>query len=422
MAVLFIAGSVHGIAGLPTIFLPFLMQYRGRKLVFILSCILIIIGWTFAYAAQNVKTLIIGECFHGLGTNSLLAVSFLSVSEMVRPKYRNMCLVLYSTYQNLGISLVSILGRCMHWKTVGFVMGSPVLLSLVLGCVWPESPAWLAYKGKHKKCEQVFKQLRGMDEESKRELKALLSSKEEVEPTSRRTFKDLQKMATSRTFYLPTLHTFLLINVLYWGGGISVVVYGNDMILKTSGTNNGQIKLIMDISIFVGYNIAAVLVRYVSSKKVMLFSMSGSAIFMMLAGIVTYLQDLGSLSKDCEWASYCLVGFIAFFSLGAVGIGFSTASEIIPVKHRGIGGCLYVIFTCVLHSSSLKAYPYLCLYINIWGVFFIYAVYGLFSILCIWRYVPDTSNRTLKEIEDYYVCGYFKERNKDESVDVPFIK
>ncbi|CAH0598204.1 unnamed protein product [Chrysodeixis includens] len=187
-------GSVHGIAGLPSIFLPFLMQYRGRKIVFILSCIFIILGWTLTYTAQSVMSLIIAECFHGLGTNSLLAVSFLSVSEMVRPKYRNLCLVLYSTYQIFGISLVSILGGYLHWKTVGFVMGSPVLFALVLGLMWPESPSWLAYKGRLRECEAVFKMLRGTDEESRMELMALLNSPKVKKETSRKNCKDLKAM------------------------------------------------------------------------------------------------------------------------------------------------------------------------------------------------------------------------------------
>uniref|UniRef100_A0A2A4JN29 Major facilitator superfamily (MFS) profile domain-containing protein n=1 Tax=Heliothis virescens TaxID=7102 RepID=A0A2A4JN29_HELVI len=376
-------GSVHGMAGIPSMLMPFIMQYRGRRFAFIFSCVLIIVGWIFTYIAQNISTLIIGECFHGLGTNSLIAVSFLSVSEMLQPSYRNTSLLLYGTIQALGISSVGIIGRYLHWKTVGLIMCSPALMATLLGCLWPESPSWLAYKGRFKECEQSFVRLRGTDEESKKELKALINSqKEELKIKSVTKLQDLKHTITSRDFCLPAFHTFVLINVTYWGGGMPVIIYSNDMIMKISGAFNAKAKLTMDILLFVGYNIASVIVHYCSSKKTMLFSMTGSAVFMGGATVTTYLERVGVLSKEPELAVYCLVGFIAFLSLGSSCIGFSIASEIMPVKHRGVGGCLYILYT----------------------------------------YVPDTRNRTLKEIEDFYTLGHFKALDKNDAVDVPFIK
>lgn len=342
---------------------------------------------------------------------------------MVCPKYRNICLILYGTLQALGISSVGVLGRYLHWKTVSLIMSCPVLLAIPIGCTWPESPSWLAYKGRFRECELAFEKLRGINEESKKEMTALVhSQKKTLKIKQVSTLKDLRKTITSRDFYLPTLHTFVLINSLYWGGGMPVVIYSSDMILNLSGRLNQELKLIMDVTLFIGFNIATVLVYYYSSKKVMLFSMSGSAVFMTSATIVAYLQYLGTLPKDSELGVYCLVGFVAFLSLGSSCIGFSISSEVMPVKHRGVGGCLYVIYTCVLHSSALKAYPYLSVYINLWGVFLLYAVYGIFSIVFIWKYVPDTRNRTLQEIEEYYANGYFSEIYKNDAVDVPFIK
>lgn len=414
---------MHGLAGIPSVLLPLLMQYRGRKFAFVLSCIFLITGWIFTYLAQNITSLILGECFHGLGTNSLLAVSFLSVTEMVEPKYRNSCLLFYGTVQAFGISLVGILGRLLHWKTVSLIMACPVLLALPIGLTWPDSPSWLAYKGKFEKCERIFERLRGTGEESKKELKAMVDSQKVIwrQKHESTQFRQMIETIFRRDFYLPAIHIFVLINVLYWGGGMSVIIYSADMIIRSSGRPHKEIQVIMDCLLFVGYNIATVLVRYYSSKKIMLFSMSGSAVFMTSAAIVTYLQSIGEVSKDSEPAVYFLLGFFAFLSLGSSCIGFSIASEIMPVKYRGIGGCLYVIYTCVLHSLSLKAYPYLCVYIGIKGVFLIYALYKIFSILFIWRYVPDTRNRTLQEIEEFYNKGLFKANLKENIDGVPFI-
>lgn len=407
-------GSIHGIAGLPSIFLPFIMQHQGRRFAFILSCLVIIIGWIITYLAQNITTLIIGESFHGLGTNSLITTSFLSISEMVSPVYRNTCLLLYGAVQAFGISFVGILGRYLHWKTLGIIMLCPVLIAVLIGFSWPESPSWLAYKRRFGECEKCFVKLRGTDPESKKEMKTLLDTKtENVEETT--AVQDLRKTIISRDFYVPAFHTCILINVAYWCGGVPVIIYGADMITKISGSMNTKAKLFMDVAFSVGYMIASVLVRYISSKKVMLYSLTGATICMAGAAIFSYFSHI--------FALYFLMAFQVLLSLGSSSIGFSLSSEIMPVKYRGIGGSLYVILVCLLHSSCLKAYPYLCIFLNIWGVFLIYAIYGTFSIVFIWKYVPDTKNRTLKEIEDYYACGYFKKwDDDDETVNRPMIK
>ncbi|XP_022837452.1 facilitated trehalose transporter Tret1-like [Spodoptera litura] len=412
-------GSVHGIAGLPSIFLPLIMQHRGRRFAFILSCLFIITGWIVTYLSQSIATLIIGECFHGLGTNSLVTTTFLSITEMVSPVYRNTCLLLYGAVQAFGISSAGILGRYLHWKTIGIIMSCPVFIALLIGFAWPESPSWLAYRRRFGECEQCFVKLRGTDEEAKKELKALLNTK--TEDVTRPGLQTLKKSVVSRDFYVPAFHTCILLNVLYWCGGMPVIIYGTDMITKISGTMNAKAKLFMDIAFFIGYMIASILVRYFSSKKVMLFSLSGTTICMAGATIFSFF----SASLKIDFALYCLMAFQVFLSLGSSCIGFSLSSEIMPVKYRGIGGSLYVVLICILHSSCLKAYPYLCLFLNIWGVFLIYAIYGVFSIVFIWKCIPDTKNRTLKEIEDYYASGRFKDgrdRDGDETVNKPMIK
>ncbi|KAJ0171773.1 hypothetical protein K1T71_012536 [Dendrolimus kikuchii] len=65
-------GSIHGLAGMLSILMPTLMQWKGRKIAFLTSCFLIIAGWVLVYAASSVTTILISESLHGLGSNSIL--------------------------------------------------------------------------------------------------------------------------------------------------------------------------------------------------------------------------------------------------------------------------------------------------------------------------------------------------------------
>ncbi|XP_021202401.1 uncharacterized protein LOC105841355 isoform X3 [Bombyx mori] len=98
-------GSTHGLVGIPCILMPTFMQWRGRKLSFILTCLLIIIGWAWTAAASNATHIIIGECFHGLGAHSLVIVSNCVISETFPPNIRTVTMAAYIVSQSFGMSM-----------------------------------------------------------------------------------------------------------------------------------------------------------------------------------------------------------------------------------------------------------------------------------------------------------------------------
>lgn len=125
------------------------MQWKGRKIAFLTSCSFIIIGWFLAYIATSVTTIFISECFHGLGSNSILMVSTCSISEMCEARYRNGFVVLYIILFTIGLAVAEILGQYIHWKTVTLILSLPIVVAFVnVLFMWPESPSWLALKVK----------------------------------------------------------------------------------------------------------------------------------------------------------------------------------------------------------------------------------------------------------------------------------
>ncbi|KOB72935.1 Sugar transporter [Operophtera brumata] len=403
-------GSIHGLAGIPSIMMPAIMQWKGRKFAFISACLVSIIGWVLAYAANNSLTVLISESFHGLGNNSLLAVSLLSISEMVSPKFRSVSMVSFHVVQSFGMALVAILGRYLHWKTVSWIMCLPVLVALLMGLMWPESPSWLAYKGRFEKCEQAFVWLRGTDEFSKKELHELISSqKENMKLDKNHTSGFKLQTLLRRDFYLPSLHMFVLLCLTYWSGVLVILIYSVEMIQRATRNENAAFfgSILMNSIMFVCVGTSAVLIKRFSNKSVLLLSIICTVVSLLCFSVVNYIQSIEMISKDSLVCLYLLAAYMIASSLGVLPIVFTVAAELMPVKHRGLGGALYVIFTCILHATSLKAAPYLFLYINLWGTLLLYAVNTTICGLIIWKFIPETKGRTLQEIEDYYVHGNF---------------
>ncbi|KOB67408.1 Sugar transporter [Operophtera brumata] len=398
--------------------MPTVMQWRGRKFAFISACLLIITGWVLAFTAGSAAAILISETFQGLGTNSLLAVSMLSLSEMVAPKYRNVSMQMFGTVQSLGMALVGIMVRYVHWKTISLIMLMPIIVALITACMWPESPSWLAHKGEFDRCEKAFIWLRGTDDVSKKELTELIRAQKEnlisEKGVKKSTIKQFWTQVTRRDFYLPGLHMFLLLNMMYWSGSAVVLIYSIDMMKKA--TNNEDAAFLGGIAInlilFVGVATSSVLVKFFNNKTVLLSSTFAATICLFCNFLVTLLQSLEVLPKDSLLCLYFLIAFMVPNCLGLNSLVFIIAAELMPVKHRNVGGALYVIYNCTLLATSLKISPYLFLYIDLWGTFMIYAINATISGLLVWKYVPETKDKTLQEIEDYYTYGKFNVKRK----------
>ncbi|KAJ0178972.1 hypothetical protein K1T71_005747 [Dendrolimus kikuchii] len=411
-------GSIHGLAGIPSILMPTFMQWKGRKPAFLVCCLCVILGWILVLFAKTTTTILISECFLGLGGNSLITVSFCSLSEMLDPKFRNMFIVVYGSTQALGISSAGILGQYFHWKTVSSVYLISILLSFINAIfLWPESPAWLALKNRFSECEKTFLWLRGDSSDAQKELFELRHiNKENVKkgPDFRNCLR--------KDFYVPAMLMFVLLNMSYWTGETVVMIYATQIIKKTSGNDltasNGLI--ILDVLLFVCHVICIGLIKRFNNKSLVALCTFGTILSMIFCSVVTYLQSVGSLDKS----PLCLYGLIAFITLCNLGLSpivFAVAMEIMPVKHRGIGGALYIFFISCLHTSSLKAAPYLFIEIDFWGTFLLYAINATICLAIVCIYLPETKNRTLQELEDYFNYGKFIKRADNCDVQVPII-
>lgn len=397
--------------------MPSLMQWKGRKLSFQISCFLIALGWILSYVASSVTTILVSESLHGLGSQCVLIVTCTSMTEMLSPKYRNISIAYYAVLQSVGIAAVGIMGQHLHRKTIALIMFVPIGLAFLNACfIWPESPSWLALKGKLRKCEKNFIWLRGNDQAATQELVELINSKK-VNIKKEAFFKTLVR----RDFYIPTFLMFVLLNAAYWSGLIVVIIYSSEMLNITTANKDVVYygSIIINIILFISYNTAAILMKQFNNKSVLLCGIIGATISIAFCFIVTLLQSV----RIMEGSILCFVGLIGYV-LSVVGSlappCFVMAMEIIPVKHRGIGGALYITFSCVLHSSSLKAAPYMFVSINLWGTFLVYGLNTLICGLIIWKYVPETKNRTLQELEDYFNNGTFDKKN-DEAAQEPII-
>lgn len=389
------------------------MQWKGRKLAFIVSCVINLVGWIITYFATSVAAILTSECLLGLGASCILVVGLSSIAEMIAPTFRNICMVTYYITETTGIAILGVLGKYVHWRTISLIMCCPLALAiLVVACTWPESPYWLAYKGQYGKCKKAFIYLRGKDEKSKQELSDMILKCQENDISKRSRNKTsivfVLKKVKQRDFYLPSLFMFILLAGMYWSGVLVGMIYIEEIV----GRFTNKIKVITNIRLVVNimYVVGAIGVnimnKFLHTKTVILINSVSISTSSLLTSIVTYLHSISVLSKQSILPICCLYIFATVVTFGIN--SFTVAATLMPVKHKGLGGALFVIFTDLLHASSLKLSPYLLVYGGVWAL---YLTFGLNAIVCgviIWKFVPETKGRTLQEIEEYYENLGFK--------------
>lgn len=407
--------------------MPTIMQWKGRKLAFITSSTFVLIGWIVIYFANSVSTILISESLQGFGANGLLTVSYLCLSEMVTPENRNVFIQSYNICQCIGLSLIAITIKTLHWRLVGLVFSVPLVVAIVISFMWPESPFWLAWKGKTEECEKNFIWLRGNGEESIKELNELIAAQKENRQRKQNTnmIKKIYSDITTKSCYIPGLHILLLFSLTYFSGGMVIILYSVELIQRTARDENiafmGAISI--NFLLLFGATTNGVLVKRFKNKTVLLASAFGSTIILLLASTFTYLQTIEVLGKESKLCLYCLIGFAITGMLGMLPITITISAELMPVRYRGIGGCISMLCTCILLALTLKTAPYLFLYIGLHGTFLLYSCNIIILASLVWKFIPETKNRTLQEIENFYTYGKFENRfMKSENEQTHMIK
>src|SRR5215468_739766 len=109
--------------------------------LFSLAC-----GW-----AWNYESLLVLRLFQGLGLGAEVPVAATYISELAKAKGRGRFVLLFELVFPVGLVAVAVVGRWIvpvGWQYLFFVGGLPALFALFMMRRLPESPRWLAARGR----------------------------------------------------------------------------------------------------------------------------------------------------------------------------------------------------------------------------------------------------------------------------------
>lgn len=299
----------------------------GRKKVIMVSYLLEIVCGIFTALATNIFTL--GAMY--LLTGSALAASYCPamtlVLEQVKPRCRHLVVILLSVAWTVGVLWVGFLAYLIRdWQHLQLALSVPELLFLVCVGFVPESPRWLADKGRFSEAEVILERIAKTN-------RKVLHGKIVLSPENGENPIQAQSMAV--LFRCPPLLIRLLIVLFSWAA-CSLTYYGLSLGV---GLLSGNIYLNYCLSAFTelaGYAFVTLALERAGRKKVYCVALLTGASACLLTVVPAVVGGAGA-----GWA----VRVLALTGKFGVNLAFLTTwlhtPEMFPTLFRAgaVGAC-----------------------------------------------------------------------------------
>ena len=407
-----LVGSIIGV-----LFAGILSDKLGRKLTMVISAILFSASALGCALCTDFTQLVVYRIIGGVGIGVVSIVSPLYISEVSVAQYRGRLVSLYQlavTVGFLGAYLVNY--QLLAWSESGALLGVPLLNKIFITEVWrgmlgmetlpailffiiiffiPESPRWLIVRGQERKAINILERIYNSITEATNQLKetqSVLTAETSSE------WSLLMKPGILKAVIIG-----VCIAILGQFMGVNAVLYYGPSIFENAGLSGGDslfYQVLVGLVNTLTTILALVIIDKVGRKKLVYYGVSGMVVSLILIGLYFLFGDSLNVSS-----LFLLVFFLFYVFCCAVSICavvFVLLSEMYPTKVRGlamsIAGFALWIGTYLIGQLT----PWMLQNLTPAGTFFLFAVMCVPYILIVWKLVPETTGKSLEEIERYW--------------------
>ena len=396
-----------------------LSDYLGRKFTMLISAALFSISAIGCAVCGSFDGLVAYRIVGGVGIGIVSIVSPIYISEVSPAKIRGTLVSLYqlavtvgfllaylanwvidsniNTTLTLGDPNLSLWERMMNTEAWRGMLGSetlPALLFFFIIFFIPESPKWLILKGKMDKASSVLNKIYTHQQEVEQEI----SVTKESLGGDKGSWADLLKpgilLAVIAGSAIAILGQFM---------GVNAVLYYGPKIFADAGFDNPMFSTVLvGVVNCVTTVLAVFIIDRVGRKQLIYWGVSGMIICLVAIGIYFAWGPALGLGNG-----FMLTFFLAYVFCTAISICavvFVLLSEMYPNSVRGramsIAGFALWIGTYLIGQLT----PVLLGWSQA-GTFFIFAIMCVPYMLIMWKVIPETTGKSLEEIERFWTKG-----------------
>lgn len=449
----------------------------GRKKVLIVAALLFFISAVYSALSPSYVHIVIARMIGGLGVGAALIVPPMYIAEVAPPKMRGRLVSFNQLNIVIGLSaafftnyLILQLGdsdadwvqninlKSNNWRWMLSLEAVPAILYFILLFFVPESPRWLAMKGRGEEAIKVMSRFEG-ESDAQDELNGVLESISKDSGKNKVPFKELFKPAMKLVLTIG-----IVIGVLQQITGINAVFFYAPMIFEQTGIGTDASfanAIVIGLTNLVFTVIAIAFVDKLGRKPLLVFGLIGIIITMSVLSwsfksaeykidtavltelekhehfeefkAITKLQGQ-SFSNDVEFkqsltsvidkevvkkyedailaaaitinAWLVLIGIVGFVASFAVSLGpvmWILFSELFPDRLRGLAISLVGVVNSGVSFLVQQLFPWELANIGSAATYFIYGLFAVVGLIFVLVKLPETKGKSLEELEKILV-------------------
>ena len=372
----------------------FIADKIGRKKTLLATMAAYFLGSLVLIIASNYWIFSLGRIITGIAAG-LGAFSIpLYLAEISPNKERGRLVAINQFCVALGILFAYILNyffdATLNWRYV-------FILSLIVSAVGayfmnclPESPSWLLAMTKRKEARVIIRQFRPHEDADK------------VVSQIEKHLMNASKDYFMKKIIVPSLIAGVVLAAIHQITGFYSIIYYAPTILQSSGfyliSSATEAAVCIGIVNLIGALASLFLVDKLGRKPLLLGGLIGMSVSLIALALGNFLS-FGFLNI---WTLIFLLTYVGSFAVGLGSIVFLMLGEIFPMAVRGkvVALCIFVNFLVNYLISLLfivlfqKVNPSVC--------FSVFAITTMASIFYIWKFLPETKEKSLEDIEKFW--------------------
>ncbi|WP_210136992.1 sugar porter family MFS transporter [Staphylococcus sp. GDH8C109P] len=365
----------------------------GRRRVVFIIAIIYIVGALILALAPSMPVLVIGRLVIGLAVGGSTAIVPVYLSEMAPTEQRGSLSSLNQLMITIGI-LSSYLINYAFTPIEGWrwMLGLAVLPSFILliGVAFmPESPRWLLEHKSEKAARDVMK-LTFKESEIDKEI----ADMKEINAISESTWNVLKS-----PWLRPTLIIGSVFALLQQIIGINAIIYYAPTIFSKAGLGDATSILgtvgIGTVNVLITI-VAIMIIDKIDRKRLLVIGNIGMVASLLIMAILVWTIGI----QSSAWIMVaCLTLFIIFFGFTWGPVLWVMLPELFPMRARGAATGIAALVLSIGSLLVAQLFPILTDVLSVEQVFLIFAAVGVFALIFVIKYLPETRGRSLEEIE-----------------------
>ncbi len=370
----------------------------GRKKTLLLLAVIFTVGALLTAIAPNLAFFLVCRVIVGLGIGAAASVVPVYISEIAPARLRGRLVTFNQLAITVGIAVsywvdLAFAHAGLDWRPM-FASAAIAGIALFLGMlICPESPRWLASKGRWDETRAMIEHIKG--EQLEQELADI-----------HRSLSEARQQMGVRELLTPRLRMALIVGVglavFQQFVGINTVIYYAPTIFQRAGFASASSAIlatsVVGVANVLATIVAILLVDRVGRRKLLLGGSLIMAVALVMLGIIfaRNAANIGSLT---------LIAFIVYIVAFALSFGpvfWLMSAEIFPTRVRAIGASISSFANWT--ANFLVSITFLSLIgaIGAPATFWLFACFGVLAFIFSWILVPETKGRSLEQIERYW--------------------